>query len=276
LVGAVLDPRGGSGIGIRSIKFDRPYIESVTYDFFRVGLAWTFANPQTRNADTNRTVIWVENSSGMWSGAEWTASRAPLVLSSSGSVRSSEFSMPAAKSAVVGSIENVIYRSLYDVYIGDSSVSETYDNNKLIRNNQPSFSAYVTAQANDVTGDGTAYSVINYTQDYESGGNVFGAASGIYTAPFSGRHMIFGNVHLGQLTSSHVSAELEIVTNSKTIHVEFNPYALSNSGEAMYSIQSICNMAAGDTAYLRVKVSGGTKVVDIKSPYTTLSGYFLG
>jgi hypothetical protein len=35
-------------------------------------------------------------------------------------------------------------------------------------------------------------------------------------------------------------------------------------------------MNAGDTAQFRVRVSGGTQIVDVKSSGTQFAGYFLG
>lgn len=275
LVGAALDPQNGSDYGIRSIVFDSPYLESITYDYFRMGLAWTFANPQTRNADATRGVIWTRLNGGLWDGVNWTGTKAPLVLSSSGSVRSGTFNVPAAQSNVVGNISNSFYRSLLDAYVGDTSVIVEYDNAQQVRANQPGFSAYVSTQVDNVTGDGTAYDIICNTEDYDVG-NYYNAVTGVYTAPFTGRHVLFGKVFLGGITSSHTTAELEIVTSLKTIHIEFNPFAISSSGEASFDVQWPCQMTLGNTAKLRVKVSGGTKVVDVKAPHTGFSGYFLG
>jgi hypothetical protein len=275
LVGAALDPRDGSGYGIRSLVFDSPYLESITYDYFRMGLAWTFANPQTRNADATRGVIWTRLSGGLWDGVNWTGTKAPLVLSSSGSVRSSEFAVPAARVEVVGSISNSFYRSLLDAYVGDTSPIVEYNNAQQVRNNQPGFSAYVNAQVDDVTGDGTAYDIICNTEDYDVASD-YNTSTGEYTARFTGRHLLFGKVYLGGITASHTTAELQIVTSLKTIHIEFNPYAISSSGEASYTLQWPCQMTAGNTAKLRIKVNGGTKVVDVKAPHTGFSGYFLG
>ena len=83
-------------------------------------------------------------------------------------------------------------------------------------------------------------------------------------------------VFLGGLTTSHTSGQIDIVANNKTITQEFNPFAVSVSGEASFNLQWICQMDAGHTAEIRVRVNGGTKVVDVKPSQTQFAAHFVG
>ena len=275
IVGAVLDPRSGAGIGVRSIRFESPYLEAITNDYFRIGLEWTFANPATRNADTTRDVYWTHISGGLWDGVNWTGTKAPLVCSSNGNVKGGRFLIPAARSNTTGSLVNSQYTSTYDSYIGSTSKVENYDNAIQVFAKQPSFSAYVGSQVNDVTGDGTSYTIVCNTEDYDVAED-FSTSTGTYTARYTGKHLIVMKVFLGGLTSSHTTGQIDIVTTSKTITQEFNPFAASASGEASFNLQWICQMDAGNTATIRVRVNGGTKVVDVKSTMTQFAAHFLG
>lgn len=275
LVGAAIDPRSGSSIGVRSIRFESPYLEAITYDYFRIGLQWTFADPATRNADATRDVYWTHISGGLWDGVNWTGSKGPLVCSSNGTVKGGKFLIPAARSNTAGSLVNSQYASTYDANIGDSSKIENYDNAAQIFAKQPSFSAYVGSQVNDVTGDATSYTIICNTKDYDVAGD-FSTSTGAYTARYTGKHLVIMKVFLGGLTSSHTTGQIDIVTNSKTITQEFNPFAVSASGEASFNLQWICQMDAGHTATIRVRVNGGTKVVDVKPTQTQFAAHFLG
>ncbi len=122
VVGPVIDQGSGTGIGADGIVFLEPYYEDVDYDYARFGLQWTFANPATRNPDSDRSLY---NSHiqmhSLMSGDTWTGTKAPLVLSSNGSVRGGEFVLPANITDVVGTdVQYVDYKSQYGS-AGDSS-----------------------------------------------------------------------------------------------------------------------------------------------------------
>jgi hypothetical protein len=128
LVAFSLDPHDGTQVGIDGFTLEQPYFESITYDYFRIGRAWTFANPGTRGADRNRDVL---NScimpSGEWGAPDWdTATKAPLCLSTTGTVKGGEMWIAGALSEIVGSYANANVRSGYDKFVGDSSSFQTY------------------------------------------------------------------------------------------------------------------------------------------------------
>lgn len=277
-VGVVLDPLDGSGYGIRGVVIERPYYESITYDYHRYGIAWTFANPATINADVTREVIWSDIVGGTYDGTNWTSSPShrPLVLSTSGSVRSCYFKIPAAISSIVGDVTNSKYESLIDAYVGATSKIQTLYNGTNIQNNQPSFAAYVGTNITNVTGDSTAYTVVFNTQDFEYGGNDYSTATGIYTSTVGGRFQVSSLLRLTGITSSHTDATISIVSTGKTVSTTFNPYLMSTSAECSIGINWLMNIGATETFKIVLTVSGGTKVVGVEATESRFCGYFLG
>jgi hypothetical protein len=273
MVGAVMDPRSGAGAGARGVVFDNPYVEDITYDVFRIGLQWTFADPATRNADATRDIWWVcIHGGGLWSDT-WTGTHASLVLPSISSVKGI-FATPAAEAEVVGNLTHCAYRANFNQFAGDGAAVTARDNAVSIRPQQPAFSAHPTAQYDNVTGDGTAYDITCGTENFDVMSD-HSTGTGLYTARFTGMHLLRGKVFMGGLIAGHTGGVLSVVTTLRIETVEFNPYAISNVGEAMAALSDVFYMVAGDTAKIRVQVSGSTKVVDVKIA-TEFSGYFLG
>jgi hypothetical protein len=136
---------------------------------------------------------------------------------------------------------------------------------------QPAFSAVSAAQQTDVTGDATGpVTIICGTESYDQGAN-HNAATGIFTAQVAGRYRFQGGIYLGGLTTSHI-VEFTLVTTGRTYYFYYGVAADVTGGELIRTGSCECNLAAGDTAKLQVKVSGGAKTVDIKTAYTFFSG----
>jgi hypothetical protein len=119
-VGAVLDPGTNASFGIDSVQFLNTYAENNTYDLFREGLQWTFANPGTRNSDSVGFCLNTKIDGGSWSGmGAWTGTHAPLVLPSSGTqVRGGYYRIPALRSEVVGNMRKSVFIGLIDLTLG--------------------------------------------------------------------------------------------------------------------------------------------------------------
>jgi uncharacterized protein YjbI with pentapeptide repeats len=130
------------------------------------------------------------------------------------------------------------------------------------------FACGITSDASNVTGDGTVYSLnaVAHTEEYDLAGKL-NAATGIYTGGLHGRRTFAGQITLGGVASGHTDALLELVTTQQAYNVaRVNPGAVMNaSNEVTLSFQRTVSFAASDTAYLRLMVSGSTKVVDVLS-----------
>lgn len=139
---------------------------------------------------------------------------------------------------------------------------------------QPAFNAYVTGQINNVTGDGTAYSVIFNSELFDQNAD-FDTSTGVFTAPIAGKYYFNTNISLTGLLSGHTSGRVNIVTTGQTCTIwDGNPYAISDaSGEIAISGGIFIDMTASGTAYVTVTVSGSTKVVDVRELFTMGSNF---
>jgi len=177
---------------------------------------------------------------------------------------------------VIGNISNMTYTSLYDLSIGSLSPFEKYSHKVEQRLGQHSFSAYLNAPVANQTGDGTVYTVIADTEDFDVGAN-YNTSTGVYTADIEGKYLLCAKVGLSGLLSSHTLAYLKIVTTDKTILKQMHPFnAADSNAEAVLDLTDIVYLDKGDTASMTIQVSNGTKVVDINSNETRFSGYLLG
>lgn len=88
VVGPVIDSGAGGGgaVRYRDIQFYSHYASGITYDMFRVGLQWTLATPQTRNANCSEFIEGLRIVDGVWNpgGGSFGATNSALCFDSVG------------------------------------------------------------------------------------------------------------------------------------------------------------------------------------------------
>jgi hypothetical protein len=138
---------------------------------------------------------------------------------------------------------------------------------------RPLFSARISAKQANVTGDGTAYNLTaGWTETLDRGSNF---VDGTFTAPLTGCYLFSGIINLSDLASAHVYGDWELVTSNRSYVLAFgNPYAMSTNLIHTASFSAIADMDSGDTAFLKLLITGGAKAVDIDTS-TVFSGYLL-
>ena len=138
---------------------------------------------------------------------------------------------------------------------------------------QPCFSAYANANISNVTGDGTAYTVVFNTKIYDQGTN-FGTTT--FTAPVTGKYLFTTLISSTGNAAANTVATLQIVTTARTYQLEYDP-AKTFDANAIYGAQLnvIADMTANDTATVVLSVFNGTKIVGIYGN-ATLTTYFSG
>jgi hypothetical protein len=145
--------------------------------------------------------------------------------------------------------------------------------------NQPSFYAQLGSAVTDVTGDGTVYTIIFTTENYDIG-SWYNNATGVATAPVAGKYIFRWGAAINQLGAAHTSGDglyLHTSDEGNQYTTIGNYFAMSQSGVLYLYSSAICTMTAGGTAEIRVMIAGGTKTVDIgDTGASQFRGMYLG
>lgn len=139
------------------------------------------------------------------------------------------------------------------------------------------FSARVGTTITNVTGDGTAYTVI-FDGEQVDNKSSYDATTGIFTAANTGMYNFVIGVTIEGLLAGHTSATLDLVASSGgTYRTTINPFAISVGGVATITLSQAVHLTLGDAVSAVLKVSGGTKVVDVSGTNVTIiPTYFSG
>jgi hypothetical protein len=187
----------------------------------------------------------------------------------------------AAKVVTVGSTNGASSLALktgtadFSLASATGNIIVAQDTGEVTKPLQPAFAAYCTGNPANVTGDGTAYTVIWDGELYDQNAN-YNTGTGIFTAPVTGKYFFSTFLQIVGLTSSHTGGYIWLATTARTYYLFYGNYWAMSSGTGLTLNFSInAPMTAGDTAYVVLRVDSGTKVVDINgsSSYTGFSGY---
>lgn len=122
--------------------------------------------------------------------------------------------------------------------------------------------AYISAPITNVTGDGTAYTVVFDTVTVDRQSN-YNSATGVFTCPRAGNYLITADVTLGNLAAGNTQGTIQVLKNGSSIVVdEFNVGVIrSPSNTTTLQANSQLQCAANDTLSISVSASGTAKVV---------------
>jgi hypothetical protein len=128
---------------------------------------------------------------------------------------------------------------------------------------QPSFRATLAAQAANVTGNGTVYTVVWDTETWDIGGN-FNNSTGVFTAPITGKYFFTTHCYMAGATSTPTYGDIKFVTSNRThAHRMWDFGNSGGPGGMTFSI--LADLDASDTCYVTVAVGGqGSDILDIE------------
>jgi len=130
------------------------------------------------------------------------------------------------------------------------------------------FSAYLSSTQNNVTGDGTAYSIIFDTVTANQG-SAYNASTGVFTAPSTGLYHFDACTYFqinGVGTIGFVTA---LIATSISLQNNLN---LPSQQQTGCNVSGLISMSAGDTCYVSAIGAFGTKTTNITAGGVVGSG----
>lgn len=139
-------------------------------------------------------------------------------------------------------------------------------------------SAVLSSNTNNVTGDGTDYTIV-YDTELDDSDTAFDGTT--YTAPLNGWYMVVLTVRLSSVTSSHTQIVPKITTSNRAYQLNQQQSAAPFPEEPSYNFTQLVDMEVSDTLTTQIKVGGSTKTVDligaaVSNVYTSLMIKYIG
>lgn len=126
---------------------------------------------------------------------------------------------------------------------------------------QPAFLAVLTTTVNDVTGDGTLYSVIYDTEIFDQGAD-FNLGTSIFTAPVTGRYQFC--VAASLIGGTIISGPIVFMTSSNRTYRLSMPLGAGITSTSQASLSVLADMDAADTIAIGLQATDtGGKVDDV-------------
>ncbi len=147
---------------------------------------------------------------------------------------------------------NIVNTSAFKVSSGDV----------MTNTSQPSFQALNSTSVGNVTGDGTVYTAVFGTTNYDASSS-YNNTTGIFTAPVTGTYIFNYQVWLNGILVTHTSGGINISTTTYNAVISEGAFFTLNDANGNQSLSGslLARMTAGNTAKVNIVFSNGTKVV---------------
>ena len=158
---------------------------------------------------------------------------------------------------------------------GDLDVGGTYTNDT-----QPAFLARNTSVDSNKAKD--TFHTVEFNSEVYDQANNFNNSTDTFTAPVTGKYLLSAQVRLDDIQNDADFYELNIVTSNRTYRRFIDPVGFDTQVDHFgMSLTVVADMDTSDTAFVRVRQSGGTtSTLDIEAHASDLdtffSGYLLG
>jgi len=142
---------------------------------------------------------------------------------------------------------------------------------------QPSFLAYLSADAANITGDSTVATLVCNTEVFDQNSD-YNNGTGIFTAPVTGRYRFSGHSLANNIGAGHTEAAVFLATHNRTYQSQHCSGAAvrSAANHAGLHLEVLADMDAGDTAAFQLDVQNSTKTVGSQGDATAVLTYFSG
>jgi len=169
---------------------------------------------------------------------------------------------------------DIIVSGTINAFINETHAFSMTEDGEFTYPLHPAFSAVLNHSIPNVTGDGAVYQVIFDSEIFDQG-NDFDLATSVFTAPVSGKYRLNARVAVENGVDME-RVNLKIITSNRN----YSSYFLSNNSSPFKEypavVDHLCDMDAGDTAYVEVVSTGELSDIngvrgDINN-YTSFSG----
>lgn len=138
------------------------------------------------------------------------------------------------------------------------------------------FNAYLSSTQDNVTGDGTVYSIIFDTIVNQTG-SAYNTGTGVFTAPVAGWYFFNARVLFGNFGGGATYTSMDLITTALTYSgPSLNVNTVGANAWTSPGSTWIVYMNASDTAYIIGSAVNGTKSVNIVSSTNPVGTYFQG
>ena len=165
-----------------------------------------------------------------------------------------------------GATDNALAR--FDTATGKKLQNSTVivdDFGQMKNASQPAFLAQLSADSLNCTGDSTnVHPIIFDTEVFDQNAD-YNNATGIFTAPVTGKYLFSVCLVFGGLLAAHNDQRISLATSNGLYYFCYDFFA---AGANPFTTRVLTNalfvdMDAADVAYIDFRVAGGTKVVDL-------------
>ena len=139
--------------------------------------------------------------------------------------------------------------------------------NEVAMPSQPCFGAWLDAQVDNVTGDGTVYTIAYDTEEFDQNNDFNGTTT--FTAPVTGIYIFNVNVAMKYEAAVPTDCELRVVTSNLTYQYVDSDVAVEAQNISGHRVSVVADMDAADTMTTNVEYGGSVKVMDMRPDFST-------
>lgn len=136
----------------------------------------------------------------------------------------------------------------------------------IVNTSRPAFIAVPSGTLSNVTGDGTAYTIVWGSIPFQYGSN-FNTSTGIFTAPSTGFYQLNCSFQIQGMLVGHTTMYANFTTSGGAVYFfsAINPFVCSDVAAASYIANgsALVFLTAAQTVVVSFSVSSSTKVISV-------------